>query len=1028
MRRRKQILACLLAVTLCGTGVYGIPAAAQTVQNVSVKAAGDTAEQSDMILHWDMTKETDNKLTDLTGNQHAGVLNGSVEAAKVEGIDVLNLNGGYVDIPDGTIGTGDTEVTINMLVKISENVPASWMWCLGSSNKRYMYFTGCCSQNQGSVMRGGVGCVPTADLENGNGWSYESVINGNEALTANEWQNITVTYKDGGYFTFYKNGVKVASTKLSDGNAGNFTLQDLMKAGDGRDGYMGWSFYTGNDPKFKGSVADFRIYNKELSESEVTELSNEISDMLEDLKDSDKLSDDKKLKKDEEALDIFNKEDLRGNITLPDKGAYDSTITWESSDENVISTKAQGKVPAGVVTRQDKDTEVTLTATLTNGEFTAKKTFVCTVKKAVQTEKTTDYLFAYFPYTSQKQDERIYFGISEDGLNFDALNNGNYVLESTLGTHGLRDPFIIRSKEGDKFYLIATDLTVSGITQNGVKYSGMGWNENQVQGSKSIMVWESEDLVHWSDQRMCEIAVDNAGCTWAPEAYWDDETQQYVVFWASKCGDDNYAKQRVYYATTRDFNTFSDAKVWIEESGSVIDTTVIKVGDYYYRYTKNEAGSANAYGTPSKRIYCERSKSLTATKWELVSNNSLPVSGGQIEGPCIFKINTDDVKNAKETASLKNYTLTGDDMYCLVADKTGATIFPGLSSDITTGNFSVLGTTSGETVNGKKLYSMPEPIASHGTIMPITSEEYDKVMKAYDTDYAKAAQTLSQTAQVQLDALQVGGDVSVKENLDLPKTTEDGTAISWTSSDENVITADGKVTRPNDKDAKVTLTATVSVKSDKVRSQVVTKTFEVTVAAAEKETDKETESSKETESNKETDSNKETESNKQNESNKTPETDKPQDQKPSADPVKVGQIYTSGKLDYRVTSVSKKTVSVSALNVKAKNTRTVSVPATIQIQGQKYKVTAIKASAFKNNKKLKQVTIGTNVKTIGSSAFSGCSKLKRVTIKSKTLKTVGKNVFQKINKKAVIKVPEGKVRKYSKTLKKAGLSKTVKIK
>lgn len=564
--------------------------------------------------------------------QNAGVLNGSVEAAKVEGIDVLNLNGGYVDIPDGTIGTSDKEVTVNMLVKISENIPASWMWCLGSSNKRYMYFTGCCSEGQGSVMRGGVGCVPTANLGSDAGWQYESAINGEKALTANEWQNITVIYKDGGYFTFYKNGVKVASTKLSDGNAGNFTLQDLMTAGDGRDGYMGWSFYTGNDPKFKGSVADFRIYNKELSESEVTELSDEISDMLEGLKDSDKLSDDKKLKKDEEALDIFNKEDLRGNITLLDK------------------------------------------------------------------------------------------------------------------------------------------------------------------------------------------------------------------------------EQRVYYATTRDFNTFSDAKVWIEESGSVIDTTVIKVGEYYYRYTKNEDGNTNAYGTPKKRIYCERSKSLTATTWELVSNNSLAVSGGQIEGPCIFKINTDDVENAKSIAALKNYTLEGDDMYCLIADMTGSTIFPGLATDITKGSFDALGTTPAQTVNAKTLYSMPEPIASHGTIMPITSEEYDKVMKAYDTDYAQAAGDLIQTMQSKMDDVQLGEVSEVKENLTLPQATEDGTQILWTSSDESVVKADGTVVRPTDKDVEVVLTASICGQNDKVRKQTVEKTFKVTVKAKEKESDKQTESGQQTESSQQKDS------------------------------------------------------------------------------------------------------------------------------------------------------------------------------
>ena len=71
---------------------------------------------------------------------------------------------------------------------------------------------------------------------------------------------------------------------------------------------------------------------------------------------------------------------------------------------------------------------------------------------AAGTPETTDYLFVYFPYPNQgTKDERIYFGVSEDGLHFTALNKEQFVLESRLGTHGLRDPFVIRSHEGDKF-------------------------------------------------------------------------------------------------------------------------------------------------------------------------------------------------------------------------------------------------------------------------------------------------------------------------------------------------------------------------------------------------------------------------------------------------------------------------------------------------------------------------------------------------------------------------------------------------
>ena len=49
-------------------------------------------------------------------------------------------------------------------------------------------------------------------------------------------------------------------------------------------------------------------------------------------------------------------------------------------------------------------------------------------------------------------------------------------------------------------------------------------------------------------------------------------------------------------------------------------------------------------------------------------------------------------------------------------------------------------------------------------------------------------------------------------------------------------------------------------------------------------------------------------------------------------------------------------------------------------------------------------------------------------LKTKKLKKVGKNAFQGIHKKAVIKVPSAKYKAYTKLLAKKGQSKSVKIK
>lgn len=148
---------------------------------------------------------------------------------------------------------------------------------------------------------------------------------------------------------------------------------------------------------------------------------------------------------------------------------------------------------------------------------------------------------------------------------------------------------------------------------------------------------------------------------------------------------------------------------------------------------------------------------------------------------------------------------------------------------------------------------------------------------------------------------------------------------------------------------------------------------------------------------------------------------------PSSITVAKGDIVKDKNASYKISNVKSNTVEYKApLNSKK---ATVTVPATVKVSGVTYKVTSIAKNAFKNNKKLKKVTIGANITTIGANAFAGCKNLKTVDIKSKKLKSVGKNAFKGIHKKAVFKVPAKKLKAYKKLLNsKAGIKKTMKIK
>lgn len=128
---------------------------------------------------------------------------------------------------------------------------------------------------------------------------------------------------------------------------------------------------------------------------------------------------------------------------------------------------------------------------------------------------------------------------------------------------------------------------------------------------------------------------------------------------------------------------------------------------------------------------------------------------------------------------------------------------------------------------------------------------------------------------------------------------------------------------------------------------------------------------------------------------------------------KIGTVKTIGKARYKVNGAG------TAAYVKSTNTKAtkITIPATVKFGKQTYKVTEISKNAFKDNKKITKVTIGKNVKKIQAGAFRNASKLKSVVIKSKNLKSVGKNALKGIHSKAVIKVPDGKVKAYKALLK-----------
>ena len=376
-----------------------------------------------------------------------------------------------------------------------------------------------------------------------------------------------------------------------------------------------------------------------------------------------------------------------GNLNMPSE-TNGVAIEWTSSDEAVITTN-------GIVTRGDTDNIVYLTANLTKGNACAIAHYEVTVKAKAQGKSEDDmeaYLFTHFVGAEGDANcEQIYFSLSRDGITWTTLNEAAPILTSTVGEKGVRDPHIIRSPEGDKFFIVATDLSIYNRRDDSNR-----WGTCQTSGSKSIVIWESTDLVNWSEARLVKVAPDNAGCTWAPETVYDDATGRYMVFWASRVAGDNYSKQRVYRSYTRDFVNFTPAEIYIETDVNNIDTTFLKEDGVYYRFTKNESKSS---------VIMEESTSLDGPFNEVSTYTLNSTAGNTVtgyEGPTAYKLN-------------------GEDKWCLLLDKysTSEGYKPFITENIAEGKF-----VSGTDFNFDNTYR-------HGTVMAITMDEYNALMTAY---------------------------------------------------------------------------------------------------------------------------------------------------------------------------------------------------------------------------------------------------------------------------------------------------------
>ncbi|MBQ4626107.1 MAG: glycoside hydrolase family 43 protein [Clostridia bacterium] len=209
------------------------------------------------------------------------------------------------------------------------------------------------------------------------------------------------------------------------------------------------------------------------------------------------------------------------------------------------------------------------------------------------------YLFAHFKEKITPDGEQVYFALSKDGLNWKQVNGGKPVLTSTIGEKGCRDIEIVRLKEGG-FVVLTTDLSIAYRMDENFQ---VNWKEVNSTGSKCLCMWKSDDLINFSQQKRIYFGRDDFGCLWAPEVIYDESNDEYMIHWGSTVKEDNYTHMSIYCCTTKDFETFSEPKLFFTKDNEILDTHIKKFGDTYHMFYKNaECPPMNMHAT-SKNLY-----------------------------------------------------------------------------------------------------------------------------------------------------------------------------------------------------------------------------------------------------------------------------------------------------------------------------------------------------------------------------------------------------------------------------------------
>ncbi len=221
------------------------------------------------------------------------------------------------------------------------------------------------------------------------------------------------------------------------------------------------------------------------------------------------------------------------------------------------------------------------------------------------------YLFSTFrePATAG-----LYLAASADGYHWDDL--GGPYLKPEIGQQKvMRDPSVALGPDGT-FHLVWTS----------------SW-----KGDLGFGYANTKDFVHWSPEKFIPVMAHDTLTVnvWAPELFYDDESNDFIIVWAStipfkfeKGAEEERNNHRLYYTITKDFEHFTETRLYFDPKFSVIDAMIVKRGksDYVLVHKDNTR--------PMRNIKVSFGKSPLGP-W---SKSSEPFTPFKSEGPTVAKV------------------------------------------------------------------------------------------------------------------------------------------------------------------------------------------------------------------------------------------------------------------------------------------------------------------------------------------------------------------------------------------------------